>query len=146
MSAPAAKAPRKITLRRQLGNEALKKARPRFRQLLNAREMDFSLTSDHTNVRTLVTQVLAALRAAGHLPSKRHERRREQHVTAVLLNLYAAHETNPKRHVAIGLSRNKYSERGRYHRQAAPSWRPTARMFDASLAMFEVSRVPPMRP
>jgi hypothetical protein len=114
MSAPAAKAARKITLRRQLGNEALKTAHPRFRQFLNAKEMDFFLTSNHQKIRTLVTEVLGELRAQGHLPTKRHEDRRKKHLTALLLNLFAAYETNERRHVAIGLNRNTYSERGRY--------------------------------
>jgi hypothetical protein len=99
-------------------NAALRDAHPKFRKLLNARQMDFFLSSDTPNAAELVERVFAELSEQGAFPTAHHNKRRKRHLMALLLNLYAAFAVNTKRYVAIGMGRNGYSRRSRYW----PKW------------------------
>jgi hypothetical protein len=100
-------------VRSERAKAALRAADPKFRQLLNARTMDFFLSSSAANVGVLVTRVFNDLRALGALKTRHNDERRQKHLEAILLNLFAAYDADPNRYVAIELGRNKYSERGR---------------------------------
>lgn len=119
MTRRARKPIRRKVVRRARANAALKAAHPKFAKLLNARQMDFFLSSEAANVSRLVDRILWLLRGNGFLLTKHQWERRERHLHALLLNLYAAYIGDKNRYVAIGLSRNEYSHRSRY----VPSWR-----------------------
>jgi len=110
---------RRRPARSERAKKALRAADPKFRKLLNARQMNFFLTSAAPNVSRLVEAVSGEMRARGGAFRTRHQsERRNRHLEAILLNLFAAHDASPERYVAIGLSRNEYSQRGRY----SPRW------------------------
>jgi len=118
MPSPRTKTSRRFRASRKLAKAALDKAHPKFRELINAGLMNFYLFSDVPNVNELCDYFLSRLREQGHYKNSHQEQKRRKHISAILLNLYAAFVVGPNRYVAIALNKNEYSDRGRYK----PSW------------------------
>jgi hypothetical protein len=95
-----------------------RKTNQKFNPLLYAKKFNPFLSSTTLQAKNLVDSVFAEMREQGNFLTAHDLERRKRHLEAVLLNLYAACSTNPKRYVSIGLGQNPYSVRDRY----SPKW------------------------